>query len=131
MANYVAKFRPGRAVMCLTSDQTVARQLSGLVCGMHTIVVDSLMKSQELIEEVSYELVASGMLKKGDTMVVVAGRMTGMKEQLEVISVGDGHKFGHIIPNSAGFFFNPELILAYSGTGSPAKKLSSSSLAGN
>jgi pyruvate kinase len=128
MANYVAKFRPGRAVMCLTSNQTVARQLSGLVCGMHTIVVDSLMKSQELIEEVSYELVQSGMLEKGDTMVVVAGKMTGMKEQLEVVTIGDGKKYGHIIPNSAGFFFNPELILAYSEYGSPPKRMSSSTL---
>lgn len=130
MANYVAKFRPGRAIMCLTSSQTVARQLSGIVVGMHTIVVDSLMKSQELIQEVSYELIGSGMLKKGDTMVVVAGKMTGMKEQLEVIAVGEGIKHGHIVADSAGFFFNREMILAYSEVGSPIKKLSSSDLAG-
>lgn len=129
MANYVAKFRPGRAVICLTSDQTVARQLSGLQVGMHSIVVDSLTKAQELIEEVNYELIRSGMVKEGDTMVVVAGRMTGMKEQLEVIVIGEGKKYDHIVPNSAGFFFSREMILAYSDYGSPVKKQSSSSLA--
>jgi pyruvate kinase len=126
MASYVSKFRPGRAAMCLTPYQTVARQLSGLLLGMHTIVVDSLEKSEELIQEVSYELIESGMLKIGDTVVIVAGRMAGMKEKMEVISLGRGQKFGHIVPNSAGFFFNRELILAYSEHGSPMKKLSSS-----
>lgn len=126
MANYVAKFRPGRACMCLTPNQTVARQLSGIVMGMHTIVVDSLEKSYELIQEVSYELIASGLLQIGDTMVVVAGRMAGMKEKMEVLALGPGQKFGHIVPNSAGFFFNRELILAYSDYGSPVKRLGSS-----
>lgn len=112
--------------MCLTPDQTVARQLSGLVTGMHTIVVDSLQESKELIEEVSFELVESGMLQVGDTMVVVAGKMTGMKEQMEVVTLGPGKKYGHIIPNSAGFFFSREMILAYSEHGSPMKKGGSS-----
>lgn len=126
VANYVAKFRPGRAILCLTPDQTVARQLSGLVTGVHTVVVDSLEKSTELIQEVSHELVESGLLKVGDLAVVVAGKMAGMKEQMEVLALGEGEKFGHIVPNSAGFFFSREMILAYSEHGSPLRKKDSS-----
>lgn len=128
MANYVSKFNPGRAVMCLTPDQTVARQLSGLVVAMHTIVVDSLQKSDELIDEASYELIQSGMLKKGDIIVVVAGKASSLQEKMEVIALGDGKKYNHIVPNSAGFFFSRDMILAYSEYGSPLKKLSSSDL---
>jgi pyruvate kinase len=128
MANYVAKFNPGRAVMCLTPNQTVARQLSGLVVGIHTIVVDSLQKSNELIEEASFELIESGMLKKGDIVVIVAGKASSLLEKMEVIALGEGKKYGHIVPNSAGFFFSREMILAYSEHGSPLKKPSSSDL---
>jgi len=131
MANYVAKFNPGRAVMCITPDQTVARQLSGLVKGMHTIVVDSLLNNEELIEEASYELVESGMLKLGDTIVVAAGKASSMQEKMEVITLGPGKKHNRIIPNSAGFFFSREMILAYSEHGSPMKRISSSNLSGS
>lgn len=113
MANYVAKFRPGVSVLCLTPEVTAARQASGLLLGMHTILVDSLEKTDELIEEVSFELVASGMVSEGDTMVVIAGRRAGMKEQMRIVSLTKGKSHGHIV-EAGGFYFNRQLLLNYS-----------------
>jgi pyruvate kinase len=112
MASYVAKFRPGVSVLCLTTHVQVARQASGLLLGMHTILVDSLEKTEELIEEISYELALAGMVKEGDGMVVISGRMSGMKEQMRVVTVEKGHSHGHI-QEGGGFYFNRNLLLSY------------------
>lgn len=114
MANYVAKFRPGIPVMCLTPNETAARQASGLMLGMHTIVVDCLDDCVELIDEISYELVNSGMLKVGDAVVAIAGRMASMKEQLQVVTLTQGKTHGHILTRNQSFFFNRDLLLNYS-----------------
>lgn len=114
MANYVAKFRPGVPVLCLTPNQTAARQASGLMLGVHTIVVNSLANCAELLEEISFELLQSGMLKEGEEIVVIAGRMASMKEQLQIISVTPGKGRGHIMTGDKSFFFNREMLLNYS-----------------
>lgn len=113
MAGYVAKFRPGVSVLCLTTNVRAARQASGLLLGMHTILVDSLEKTDELIEEVNSELVSAGMVKVGDPMVVISGRMSGMKEQMRVVTVDKGKSYGHI-RSGGGFYFNRKLLLSYS-----------------
>ena len=114
MANYVAKFRPGIPVLCLTPNQTAARQASGLLFGLHTIVVDHLDDCNELLEDISFELVQSGILKEGDEIIAIAGRMASMKEQLQVISLTAGKAHGHIVTRSQSFFFNRSLLLHYS-----------------
>jgi pyruvate kinase len=114
MANYVAKFRPGIPILCLTPNQTAARQASGLLLGVHTIVVDSLDDCGGLMEEISLELVQSGMMKEGDQIIVIAGRMASMKEQLQVVSLSAGKGHGRIVTRSESFFFNRALLLHYS-----------------
>ena len=87
MAAYVAKFRPGVPVLCLMPKITAARQCSGLLMGVHTILVDSLANTEVLIEEVNHAIHASGMVSLGDKMVVIAGRKAGMKEQMLVVDI--------------------------------------------
>lgn len=113
MANYVAKFRPGIPALCMTPNQTVARQASGLMLGMHTVVVESLDDCNALIEEMSFELVDSGVLKIGDTVIAIAGRMASMKEQLQVITLTGGQPRGKIITRNESFFFNRDVLLQY------------------
>jgi pyruvate kinase len=110
MGNYVAKFRPGLSVLCMTPNETAARQASGLLLGMHTVVVDSLEKSEELVEELNYELVQSNFLKPGDKMVVIAGRMAGMKEQLRIVTLDEGKSYGHIVSGTSFFFERTRLL---------------------
>lgn len=114
MANYVAKFRPGASILCVTPSEASARQASGLLCGVHTIVVDSLVNADELVEEVSTELIAAKLMHEGDKMVVISGRMAGMKEQLKVVTLEKGKTYGHIKADGTSFFFERHMILNYS-----------------
>jgi pyruvate kinase len=112
LANYVAKFRPGVSALMLTPDLTAARQASGLLLGMHSIQVDSLQNAEELIEEVNYELISAGMLNKGDTIVIISGRKTSIKEKLMVTYVNEGKSHGRFI-KGGGLFFNRGLLLSF------------------
>ena len=113
MANYASRFRPGVSIMCLSPSITSCRQASGLLCGVHTILVDSLSKPDELIDEVFCELVQSETLKIGDIVVVIGGRMSGMSEMMEITKVTEGKTYGHIIKDSDEFFYNPSMALTY------------------
>ena len=113
MANYVARFRPGVPALMVSSNLVACRQASGLMLGMHTILVDSLNDSENLLEEVVYELVQSKTMHTGDKMVVVAGRMTGMKEQLRVIELDEGKSHGRFV-KGGGLFFNRGMMLSFS-----------------
>jgi pyruvate kinase len=113
MANYVARFRPGVPALMVSSNLVACRQASGLMTGMHTILVDSLDDSQSVIEEITYELVNSNTMRVGDKMVIVAGRMTGMKEQLRVVELGEGKSHGRLV-EGGGLFFNRGMILSFS-----------------
>lgn len=99
MANYVAKFRPAIPVLMVTPSLVAARQASGLLLGMHTIVVDTLQKTESLLDELMHELTHAG-LSEGETVCVIAGRMAQMKEQLQVFTVGSKEMHsphGHIV----------------------------------
>ena len=113
MAGHVGKFRPSTPILCLTPNLTSARQASGLRAGVHTIVVDDLSNMDELVEEVNTELVNSGMLKIGQKIVVIGGKLSGCKEMLKIVPVVAGQNHGHIVRNSDEFFFNPKVALTF------------------
>jgi len=112
MASYVSKFRPGVGALMLTTNLTVARQASGLMLGMHTIQVDSLDKWEELVDEVSYELVNSSMMSKGDKIVIISGKMGGMRERLIITELKEGKSHGRFV-KGGGLFFNRGLMLSF------------------
>ena len=97
MAGYIAKFRPCVLCLMLTPDLVAARQASALLLGTHTVQVDSLEATEELIDEVNYELVESGEADPGDSIVVVAGRKAGMREQLRIVELKEGKSYGHFV----------------------------------
>ena len=98
--------------LVLTPNPTTARQASGLLLGMHSVVVDSLADCEELIEEITYELIESGTFQVGDKMVVIAGRMASLKEQLQIVTLTHGQSHGRFV-RSTSFFFNREMLLNY------------------
>lgn len=75
-ARYVAKFRPGRLIVCLTPDPAVARQSSGIFKGVHSFLVDSLADANSLSNQVSYHAIKAGLAKEGDLMVLLCGRVS-------------------------------------------------------
>eukprot|EP00531_Pseudo-nitzschia_arenysensis_P001433 CAMPEP_0116155008 /NCGR_PEP_ID=MMETSP0329-20121206/22082_1 /TAXON_ID=697910 /ORGANISM="Pseudo-nitzschia arenysensis, Strain B593" /LENGTH=530 /DNA_ID=CAMNT_0003652021 /DNA_START=45 /DNA_END=1637 /DNA_ORIENTATION=+ len=112
MAGYVSKFRPGCSSLILTPSVTVGRQSSGLILGMHSILVDSLEKSEELVEETMYELSQNGMMKPGDKIVFMAGRASSIKERLMIKTLDEGKDHGRFVKNG-GMFFNRGLLLSH------------------
>jgi pyruvate kinase len=108
--------------MCLTPNPTAARQASGLLQGVHTVVVDNLHNCVELLEDISYELVQSGSLKVGDIIIAIAGRMASMKEQLQCLTLTEGKSHGHIISGGTQFFYSRKFLLHYN-EGSPVRSI--------
>ena len=76
-ARYVAKFRPGCSIVCLTTSDTVARQAGGIYKGVHAYYCGSLDNNEELSRETGREAIAAGIAKEGDLMVVVSGTLYG------------------------------------------------------
>jgi pyruvate kinase len=112
MAGYVARFRPGVPALMISPSLVACRQASGLLMGMHSIHVDSLHDTENLLEEIQHELIQSKTMHIGDKMVVIAGRMADMKEQLRVIEIGAGKPHGRLV-KGGGFFFNRGMILSF------------------
>lgn len=90
-ARYVAKFRPACTVVCLTPSAVVARQVAGLLKGVHAYIVDSLSDDNELSRAVGVEGIKAGVAKAGDLMVVVSGTRYGhgQNNQIRVETVVD------------------------------------------
>jgi pyruvate kinase len=76
-ARFVAKFRPGRPIICLTPSEVVARQAGGIFWGVHAYVVDSLEDDVSLAKETAREAIRVGVVKSGDVFVVVSGNLYG------------------------------------------------------
>lgn len=88
-ARFVAKFRPGRPIVCLTPSQVVARQSSGILSSVHAYVVDNLEDDVGLAQETAREAIRVGVVKPGDLFVVVSGNLYGKpaNNQVRVESV--------------------------------------------
>lgn len=112
MAGYVAKFRPAVSSLVLTPDVKVARQTSGLMLGMHSVLVDSLEKAEDLIEETMFELSQCGMMNQGDKIIFIAGRAASIKERMLITTLGEGKANGRFVKDG-GMFFNRSMILSY------------------
>lgn len=121
MASYVSKFRPGVSSVVLTPNLIAARQASGITCGMHSILIDSVTsKWEELIDELNFELINSKMMNAGDLIVVVAGRdMDNSLNERLIISalkpLEETKSHGHFV-KGGGLFFNRGLLLSFSTT---------------
>lgn len=98
-ARSVAKFRPGRHIICLTPDPTVSRQCSGLLNGVHAYVVDSLEDTRAIVKEACLESLQSGIADEGDKMVLICGDTHG-KGANDQIKVEDISSFEGSTPQS-------------------------------
>jgi len=76
-ARFVAKFRPGLPIVCLTPSEVVARQSGGLYKGVHAYVVDNLEDDVMLAKETAREAIRVGVVNSGDLFVVVSGNLFG------------------------------------------------------
>lgn len=73
-ARRVAKYQPGRLVLCITQSPTVARQTNGFLKCVRSFVVDSLANTSAITTKVGSQACKAGLAMEGDLMVVLAGK---------------------------------------------------------
>lgn len=72
-ASQVAKFRSGRPIMVLTTNEQVARQCYGVLKGCRSIVLPSLKETDAAVTQTIEGFKCDGVVKAGDAIVVVQG----------------------------------------------------------
>jgi pyruvate kinase len=74
-ATQVAKFRPGRPIIVVTNNPTVARQCCGLLRAATAKLIDNFAPENmdRVVPDVLDELQTSGRAQRGDAVVVVTG----------------------------------------------------------
>jgi pyruvate kinase len=72
-AAQIAKFRPGRPVTVLTTQEQVARQCFGVLKGCTAMVLPSLDATDVIVNDVIETYKKAGIAKSGDAIVVVHG----------------------------------------------------------
>lgn len=72
-AAQIAKFRPGRPVTVLTTNEQVARQCFGMLKGCTAKVLPSLDATDVVVNDVIEGFKKDGVAKTGDPIVVVHG----------------------------------------------------------
>ena len=72
-AAQVAKFRPGRPITVLTTQEQVARQCYGVLKGCKALVLPSLDATDTVVSDVIRGFVKEGLVSAGEPVVVVHG----------------------------------------------------------
>jgi pyruvate kinase len=75
-ARIVASFRPLQPIIALSPDRHVVRCLN-LVWGVYPILVEEYSNSDEMIEHAKTAALSTGLVKKGDMVVITAGTPVG------------------------------------------------------
>lgn len=83
-ARLIAKFRPGRAIVCLSSNASTSRQVGGILTGVHAYTLDKLSDDPEVTQEIGSAAIKTGIAKVGDLMVVVSGTLHGLGKNNQV-----------------------------------------------
>lgn len=90
-ARRVAKFRPSQAIIAVTPYAGVARKLS-IVWGVYPSLTEKMESSDDVVNSSIKEAMDTGIVGKGDLVVIAAGvpiGFTGTTNMLKVHIVGD------------------------------------------
>ena len=94
-AGLVAKYRPPMPVYAVTPSQQVRRRMA-LHAGVRSIRVDIEGDTETQIRAVEAAVLAAGVLKKGDVVVITMGSPVsdpGTTNLLKIHRLGTGHYF--------------------------------------
>ena len=85
-ARMVSKYRPNTAILATTPNPEVARELS-IIWGVTSMVVPGAKTTDETLDQSIQAALASGLVKKGDLVVVTAGVRTGIPGTTNLLQV--------------------------------------------
>ena len=77
-ARLLAKYRPAVPILCLTANETVARNAAGLLRGVSAGVMGSTLGTDALLLRSCDKLKEWGWVKSGDVIVAVHGNLEGV-----------------------------------------------------
>jgi pyruvate kinase len=102
MARRLSSLRPDQRIIALTHQEDVVNELS-LIWGVEPLVTRSGSSTEELLKAGEETLVEAGVVKQGETIVVMAGRLSGLglSSSVTVLTV-EGDLAPHLseLPNS-------------------------------
>jgi pyruvate kinase len=94
----VSKYRPSQPIIAVTPYEDVARRLS-IAWGVYPILMDSVEAADRVIDESVEKALQSGLVKKGDLVVIAAGIPIGFAGTTNMIKV---HVVGDILVKGQG-----------------------------
>ncbi|MDF2592447.1 MAG: pyk [Clostridia bacterium] len=97
-ARMVSKFRPKAPIIAATFDERVRRKLC-LSFGVHTVLIQGVDSTDDLIEQSVNQAIANEYISSGDLVVITAGVPAGVAGTTNLIKV---HIVGNIAARGIG-----------------------------
>jgi len=92
-ARMVSSFRPSSPIIAITMKPTIQRQMN-MSWNIKPMLSEFIGTQKELFESVMQKAVDSGLVKKGDTIIMIAGIPTGSSGKTNMMKI---HKIGDAV----------------------------------
>jgi pyruvate kinase len=97
-ARMISKHRPATGIVAATPDERVARRLA-LSWGVYPVVIPDVTDTDELLEAAVQGALESGLVRRGDLVLIVAGVPVGQRGTTNLVKV---HTIGDILAQGQG-----------------------------
>ena len=77
MARRLSSLRPAQRIIALTSSRAVMNELS-LIWGVDSVLTSPSRSTEELLKIGEQTLLQAGVVELGETIVIMAGRLSGL-----------------------------------------------------
>jgi pyruvate kinase len=90
MARRLSALRPSSRIIALTNSREVQNELA-LIWGVESLLVPHADSTEEMIQAGEKALMESGAVEKGEMIVLMAGRLSGLglSSSVTLLTVGD------------------------------------------
>jgi pyruvate kinase len=89
MARRLSALRPEQRIVALTNSQEIQNELA-LIWGVESLVVPSATTTEDILKAGESALLESGVVEKGEMIVIMAGRLSGLglSSSVTIFTVG-------------------------------------------
>jgi pyruvate kinase len=91
MARRLSALRPEQRIVALTTSREVQRELA-LIWGVESLITEPANSTEEMLKLGEETLLQAGMVTKGELIVAMAGRLSGLglSSSVTLLNVGGG-----------------------------------------
>ena len=94
MARRLSSVRPSQMILALTSDENVRNELA-LVWGVEPLIHTAGESTEQMLKSGEQTLMDSGLVEKGEMLVIMAGRLSGLGLSSSVVVYTVGESVPH------------------------------------